>query len=123
LDTEFKLEVIKPDLLKRALSFFTRIAQHAKPHEGWPLLSLDEWVIDFLIKPLGLIHSAGVLRPQAEEAIMLACDVLEHSEKVGREVPCYRQSLADLLAQLPQEEASKRLTMSLVELPRKPDSE
>ena len=112
LDTELASEVIsRTELLKRSLAFLSRIVHHAKTHGGWPLLLFDEWVLDFVIKPLGLIYSVDAMRRDAEHAMTWSCDVLEHSEKIGGEVPYYRQYLADLMDCRSQEDASRRLPL------------
>jgi hypothetical protein len=88
--------------------------QTAKEHDGWPMLGWEEWALDFIIKPLGVIFGAGVLRVEVEEAICTACDVLEKSSKVSDEVPCYRTYLAHLLDGRSPEDAGEDLTLCIM---------
>ncbi len=115
-DDQLSIDLVRDtDLLRRAIDFFGSINQHSRAHDGQPLLEFDEWALDFVIKPLSIIHSASdALRSYAAGAFSDACEVLERSEKVAHEVPCYRSFLVDLENKVSVAEAGRRLTRCLL---------
>ena len=110
-DDQLSIDLVRDtDLLRRAIDFFGSINQHSRAHDGQPLLEFDEWALDFVIKPLSIIHSASdALRSYAAGAFSDACEVLERSEKVAHEVPCYRSFLVDLENKVSVAEAGRSI--------------
>jgi hypothetical protein len=117
--TELASDVIgRMELLSRSVACLSKIVRSAKRHAGWPLLGWEEWALDFIIKPLGLILSAaGVLRSETANVLMEICDVLEKS-KVSNEVGCYRTYIKQLLDGRSERDAVHQLRRNLDNLER-----
>jgi hypothetical protein len=76
---------------------------------------LGRFALDFIIVPLSIILSAGILLSETQETLLGAFDVLEGSDSIAAEVRFYRTYIAQLLKGDSQEDARDQLRLNLLE--------
>jgi hypothetical protein len=78
----------------RVVALVQSIVSHAAHHDGIPLIALEEWVLDFVLKPLLWCTTISTTKSSAQEVFSGICDLLEAKGSLAHEVPVYREYLA-----------------------------
>src|SRR5262249_3239087 len=92
-------------LCSRAVKFLNRISDYSSSNGGWPVIGMDQYVLDFLIIPYGLILARGILPDDIAQALFKICDLVERYTPLAKEVPSYRRYIANLAGGSPHETA------------------
>ncbi|MEW6369073.1 MAG: toll/interleukin-1 receptor domain-containing protein [Acidobacteriota bacterium] len=82
----------------RVVALIDRIANHSKNHEGLPLIAMEEWVLDYVLRPLLWCTTLRITRKSARRTFSAVCNVLEATGSLSHEVPFYREYLKITLA-------------------------
>ena len=86
----------RPDakmLANRFVSLIAKIARHSNRNEGYPLLLMEEWVLDFVLIPLLWCFTLSATRARAKRVYESICDLMESKSGLKHEVPIYREAL------------------------------
>lgn len=91
-----RFDGLKPEfetLAPRVVALIDHIAKHSHDHQGFPLITMEEWVLDYVLKPLLYCVSHRISKKQAEKAFNGVCNVIEAVGSLSHEVPFYRNYL------------------------------
>jgi hypothetical protein len=77
----------------RVIDLIHRITSHSKEHEGQPLIAMEEYVLDYVLKPLLWCARIPDATSRAQNTFDSVCQLLKTYSSLAYKVPFYREYL------------------------------